>query len=229
MPSTTPFIRLENLSKSFGKVRANHHISLDIHRGQILALLGENGAGKSTLMSLLAGQLQPDSGSIFLNGEKVVLNSTEKAIHYGIGMVYQHFKLVENMNVLENIILGQSKNFWLRRSSLEAQVKELARNYGINLDLNAPIRGLSMGEKQQVEILKLLFRKSDLLIFDEPTAVLTPKEADNLFATMREMAAKDKAIVFISHKLEEVLSIADHIAILKQGEIIDRINPDSGL
>ena len=229
MPSSAPFIRLENLSKSFGRVRANHDISLDIHRGQVLALLGENGAGKSTLMSLLAGQLQPDSGSIFLNGEKVVLNSTEKAIHCGIGMVYQHFKLVENMSVLENIILGQSKNFWLRRKSLEAQVQELARSYGINLDLSAPIRGLSMGEKQQVEILKLLFRKSDLLIFDEPTAVLTPKEADKLFATMREMAAKNKAIVFISHKLEEVLSIADHIAILKQGEIIDRLNPDAGL
>ncbi len=229
MSSTVPFIRLENLSKSFGRVRANHNISLDIRRGQILALLGENGAGKSTLMSLLAGQLQPDSGSILLNGEEVVLSSTEKAIHCGIGMVYQHFKLVENMSVLENIILGQSKSFWLRRSALAAQVAELARSYGIGLALDAPIRELSMGEKQQVEILKLLFRKSELLIFDEPTAVLTPVEADQLFATMREMATKDKAIVFISHKLEEVLSVADQIAILKQGKIIDQLRPHAAL
>lgn len=229
MASTAPFIRLDQLSKSFGRVRANRNISLDICRGQILALLGENGAGKSTLMSLLAGQLQPDSGHIFLNGDKAVLSSTEKAINSGIGMVYQHFKLVENMSVLENIILGQSKSFWLRRNTLAQQVEELARSYGIGIALDAPIRELSMGEKQQVEILKLLFRKSELLIFDEPTAVLTPAEADQLFATMREMAAKDKAIVFISHKLEEVLAIADQIAILKQGEIIDQLKPSAAL
>ncbi len=229
MSAQAPYIRLEKLCKSFGRVRANHNISLDIHRGRILALLGENGAGKSTLMSLLAGQLQPDSGTISINGSAVTLGSTEKAIHYGIGMVYQHFKLVENMSVLENIILGQSKGFVLKRSALEREVAELAHRYGIGLSLNTPIRELSMGEKQQVEILKLLFRKSDLLIFDEPTAVLTPAEADKLFATMREMAAKDKAIVFISHKLEEVLSVADHIAILKQGEIIDQLSPGSGL
>ena len=229
MANAAPFIRLDQLSKSFGRVRANRNISLEIRRGQVLALLGENGAGKSTLMSLLAGQLQPDSGHIFLNGEEVVLSSTEKAIHCGIGMVYQHFKLVENMSVLENIILGQSKGFWLRRSALAQQAAELARNYGIGLDLNTLIRELSMGEKQQVEILKLLFRKSELLIFDEPTAVLTPAEAEQLFAAMREMAAKGKAIVFISHKLEEVLAIADEIAILKQGEIIDRIKPGAAL
>ena len=229
MPSAAPFIRLDKLCKSFGRVRANHNISLAIRRGQILALLGENGAGKSTLMSLLAGQLQPDSGSIFLGGEKVVLSSTEKAIHCGIGMVYQHFKLVENMSVLENIILGQSRSFWLRRGALLEQVAELAHGYGIGLDLDAPIHELSMGEKQQVEILKLLFRKSELLIFDEPTAVLTPVEADQLFATMREMATKDKAIVFISHKLEEVLSVADQIAILKQGKIIDQLRPHAAL
>ena len=229
MQGAVPFIQLDTLCKSFGRVRANHNISLDIHAGKILALLGENGAGKSTLMSLLAGQLQPDSGRILLNGRQVVLSSTEKAIQCGIGMVYQHFKLVEAMNVLENIVLGQSQGFWLKRSALKRQIAELARAYGIPLALNARVSTLSMGEKQQVEILKLLFRKSDLLIFDEPTSVLTPAEATNLFTTMREMAAQGKAIVFISHKLEEVLCIADHIAILKQGEIIDQLSPAADL
>ena len=229
MPDLTPFIRLQGLGKSFGRVRANHNISLSIHAGKILALLGENGAGKYTLMSLLAGQLQPDSGTIFLHGGATVFSSTEKAIQSGIGMVYQHFKLVEAMSVLENIILGQTKSFWLKLSQVRAQVDELAKTYGISLDLDAKIRDLSMGEKQQVEILKLLFRKSDLLIFDEPTAVLTPHEAENLFQSMRQMAAKGKAIVFISHKLEEVLSIADDIAILKHGEIIDQLKAGTGM
>ncbi len=229
MQTAPPFIRLDRLCKSFGRVRANHEISLDIHTGQILALLGENGAGKSTLMSLLAGQLQPDSGSIRLEGRQVVLSSTERAIQYGIGMLYQHFRLVERMSVLENIVLGQGTGIWLKRKALRRQVADLAHGYGIVLDLDAPIHTLSMGEKQQVEILKLLFRKSDLLIFDEPTAVLTPTEADKLFAAMREMAARGKAVVFISHKLEEVLAIADHIAILRQGEIIDQLKPEAGL
>lgn len=213
-------IRLESISKSFGDVRANQDITLEIHAGRVLALLGENGAGKSTLMSMLAGQSQPDSGTIYHNGSPVVFSSTEKAIEAGIGMVYQHFKLVEAMTAAENVFLGQSATSWLKKSRMTEVVNDLAGLYGMKIAPNALISQLSMGEKQQVEILKLLFRKSNILIFDEPTAVLTPQEAENLFDTMRQMKAAGKAIVFISHKLEEVMSIADDIAILKRGEIV---------
>jgi len=215
-----PVIRLEKISKSFGEVRANHDISLDIRQGRILALLGENGAGKSTLMSLLAGQSEPDSGTIYHHGRPVVFSSTEKAIEAGIGMVYQHFKLVEAMTVAENIYLGRSERTWLSSKGLQRGVAEIASQYSMQVDPARLVADLSMGEKQQVEILKLLFRQSNILIFDEPTAVLTPHEANNLFETMRQMKEDNKAIVFISHKLEEVMSIADDIAILKRGEIV---------
>jgi simple sugar transport system ATP-binding protein len=221
--TSEPLIRLERISKSFGSVQANRDISLAIHPGKILALLGENGAGKSTLMSILAGQLQPDSGVIFRNGSPIVFSSTEKAIHSGIGMVYQHFKLVEAMSVAENIVLGQPGGFWLGKKAMNRQVRELAATFGMSVAPDTLVADLSMGEKQQVEILKLLYRQSTILIFDEPTAVLTPPEAANLFATMRQMAGMGKAIVFISHKLDEVMSIADTIAILKRGQVIDRV------
>ncbi|NNF46227.1 MAG: ABC transporter ATP-binding protein [Desulfofustis sp.] len=218
--SDAPVIRLEQISKSFGEVRANHNISLDIAEGRILALLGENGAGKSTLMSLLAGQSQPDSGTIYFHGTPADFSSTEKAIEAGIGMVYQHFKLVEAMTVAENIHLGRSDKTWLSRKGLQRSVSEIASQYSMQVDPDRLVADLSMGEKQQVEILKLLFRQSNILIFDEPTAVLTPHEANNLFETMRQMKKDNKAIVFISHKLEEVMAIADDIAILKRGEIV---------
>ncbi len=218
--SDAPFIRLENISKSFGDVRANHNISLNIRQGRILALLGENGAGKSTLMSLLAGQMLPDSGTIYYRGEPASFTTTEKAIEAGVGMVYQHFKLVEAMSVAENVFLGSSELNWLRARRMNRVVAELGEQYGMKVDASALVSELSMGEKQQVEILKLLFRQSNILIFDEPTAVLTPHEAENLFKTMNQMKAAGKAIVFISHKLEEVMSIADDIAILKRGEIV---------
>ena len=218
--SEKPVIRLEKICKSFGEVRANHDISLDIQEGRILALLGENGAGKSTLMSLLAGQSQPDSGTIYFRDEAVSFSSTEKAIEAGIGMVYQHFKLVEAMTVAENVFLGNAERTFLRRKELNRIVSNLAGQYGMKVDPDLLVADLSMGEKQQVEILKLLFRQSNILIFDEPTAVLTPHEANNLFETMKQMKADGKAIVFISHKLEEVMSIADDIAILKRGEIV---------
>ncbi len=219
--SADPVIRLERISKSFGSVHANRNISLEIRSGRVLALLGENGAGKSTLMSMLAGQLQPDSGVIYHQGKKVVFSSTERAIEAGIGMVYQHFKLVNAMSVAENVFLGHAESVWLRKKQMNTIVSELAESYGMKLDPGAIIAELSMGEKQQVEILKLLFRKSTILIFDEPTAVLTPHEARNLFETMKQMVAAGKAIVFISHKLEEVMSIADDIAILKKGAVIE--------
>ncbi len=217
--SENPVIRLANICKSFGEVRANHDISLDIHQGRILALLGENGAGKSTLMSLLAGQSQPDSGTIYFHGKPVTFSTTEKAIEAGIGMVYQHFKLVEAMSVAENVFLGSSERTWLSSKTLKRAVSAIGEQYSMQVDGSKIVADLSMGEKQQVEILKLLYRQSHILIFDEPTAVLTPHEAANLFETMKQMRADGKAIVFISHKLEEVMSIADDIAILKRGEV----------
>ncbi len=218
--NTTPVIQLESICKSFGKVRANHNISLDIHKGRILALLGENGAGKSTLMSILAGQLQPDSGNILLVGKKVQFTTTDKAITAGIGMVYQHFKLVDAMSVMENVFLGKAGNIFLNTRKMNEEVLSLAAKYGMQLTPERRTDELSMGEKQQVEILKLLHRKSSILIFDEPTAVLTPEEAKALFTTMRLMADEGKAIVFISHKLDEVMSIADDVAILRRGEVV---------
>ncbi|WP_136797126.1 ABC transporter ATP-binding protein [Desulfosediminicola ganghwensis] len=221
--SALPHIRLENISKSFGDVQANKDVNLEIVPGKVLALLGENGAGKSTLMSILAGQLQPTSGTIYLDDEAVAFSSTEKAIEAGIGMVYQHFKLVEAMTVAENIFLGQRSGFWMRSRTMRKEVQKLADLYGMKIDPAALVCDLSMGEKQQVEILKLLHRKSNILIFDEPTAVLTPSEAETLFTTMRVMVQEGKAIVFISHKLEEVMAVADYIAILRRGEIVDRV------
>ncbi|MDJ0621830.1 MAG: ABC transporter ATP-binding protein [Desulfocapsaceae bacterium] len=218
---TTPAVRLQHISKSFGKVKANQDISLDIHKGRILALLGENGAGKSTLMSILAGQLQPDSGTIAIDGENMELSSTDKAISTGIGMVYQHFQLVDAMTVMENVFLGKAGSFLLDKKAMEEEVISLSRQYGMQMSPAKYIADLSMGEKQQVEILKLLHRRSNILIFDEPTAVLTPEEAKALFATMRSMADQGKAIVFISHKLEEVMTIADDIAVLRRGAVVD--------
>ncbi len=215
-------IQLKGISKSFGKVHANSDISLDITQGKILALLGENGAGKSTLMSILAGQLQPDKGTIFYKGKPVKFTTTQQAISAGIGMVYQHFKLVEAMSVAENVFLGTPR-VWLTQKGMNREVRDISQKFGMNIDPEAQVSKLSMGEKQQVEILKLLYRKSSILIFDEPTAVLTPTEAENLFETMRKMAGQAKAIVFISHKLEEVMSISDNIAILRQGKIVEQM------
>ncbi|PIE63609.1 MAG: branched-chain amino acid ABC transporter ATP-binding protein [Desulfobacterales bacterium] len=223
MAEKAPLIRLKGISKSFGKVQANRNVSLDIEEEKILALLGENGAGKSTLMSILAGQIQPDSGVICLRGKDIVLGTTKKAIACGIGMVYQHFKLVQDLTVTENIFLGAKGGFFLNWTKMQEEIKALADQYGMQINPTSRISELSMGERQQVEILKLLHRQSNILIFDEPTAVLTPKEADNLFATMKKMAKKGKGIVFISHKLEEVMTISDKIAILRRGEIVDTV------
>jgi len=219
-----PLIRLNKISKSFGRVQANKDITLDIQAGKIKALLGENGAGKSTLMSILAGRIQPDKGQIFLNGKPVDFTSTKSAINAGIGMVYQHFMLVEAMTVTENVFLGQEGSFWLRPKKMEKKLAELAKTYKLEVDPSAKISDLSMGEKQRVEILKLLLRQSQILIFDEPTAVLTPQETEQLFNAMRQMTAQGKAIVFISHKLAEVMAAADDIAILRKGSIVDTMD-----
>ena len=216
-------VRLEKISKAFGPVRANRDISLDIKAGTITALLGENGAGKSTLMSILAGQLAPDSGAIFIDGRQVNLSSTRSAIGFGIGMVYQHFKLIEAMTVSENIFLGQEAGPLLNRDWMRNRVHALAQASGLKVDPDAKVASLSMGEKQRVEILRLLHRDSRILIFDEPTAVLTPPEIEQLFSAMKQMSCQGKAIIFISHKLAEVLELADEIAILRRGALTDQM------
>jgi len=214
-----PQVRLCGVSKRFGKVLANDDITLSITPGRIKALLGENGAGKSTLMAMLAGRFKPDAGHIEVAGARVDFDSPRQGIEAGIGMVYQHFMLVENMSVAENVLLGQEGGFLLNLAQMRATVGELSERFGLGIDPDARVGGLSMGERQRVEILKLLYRESQVLIFDEPTAVLTPAEAESLFAALRSMSAQGKAIVFISHKLEEVLSVADEIAILRKGRI----------
>jgi ABC-type uncharacterized transport system ATPase subunit len=216
-------VRLDKISKAFGPVRANQDISLNIKAGTITALLGENGAGKSTLMSILAGQLVPDSGAIYIDDCKVSLNSTRSAIGYGIGMVYQHFKLIDAMTVSENIFLGQEAGPLLNRDLMRGRVRELARDSGLEIDPDAKVASLSMGEKQRVEILRLLHRDSRILIFDEPTAVLTPPEIEQLFRAMKQLSRQGRAIIFISHKLAEVLELADEIAILRRGSLTEQM------
>ena len=227
LANVEPVIALHGLCKSFGRVKANKDISLAFRPGRIKALLGENGAGKSTLMSMLSGRLRPDSGSIAVDGAVARFSSPADALRAGIGMVYQHFMLVDSMTVAENVLLGQADHFVLSPAAMRAEVDELAARYGIAVAPGAKVGELSMGERQRVEILKLLRRDSRLLIFDEPTAVLTPGETEQLFASLRRMAALGKSIVFISHKLQEVLDIADEIAILRRGEIVDEFDIDN--
>ncbi|GAB6057813.1 ABC transporter ATP-binding protein [Desulfonatronum parangueonense] len=222
----TPLIRLEGVTKSFGPVRANNDISFDIHGGRILALLGENGAGKSTLMSILAGRLHPDAGRILVRGRETRFASPKDSIAAGIGMVYQSFMLVNAMTVAENVLLGQEKTFWLSRRAMEREVGELARRFNLPIDPGARIADLSMGERQLVEILKLLYRQSQVLIFDEPTAVLTPVETAHLFEALWKMAEQGKAIIFISHKMEEVIAVADDVAVLRGGEVVGQWKAD---
>ncbi len=217
---TPPLIRLDRICKSYGPVQANKDISVEIRAGEILALLGENGAGKSTLMSILSGKSRQDSGTIFVDGLPAPFRSPRDALAAGIGMVYQHFMLVEAMTVTQNLMLGQAHGI-LRPSAMRARVLELAERYGFEINPDALISELSMGERQRVEILKLLYRDCRVLILDEPTAVLTPPEIEQLFAALRRMAADGKAIVFISHKMKEVLDLATEISILRRGEIVD--------
>lgn len=219
----TPLVSLCGITKIFGAVRANSDICLNIRAGRIKALLGENGAGKSTLMSILAGHYLPDAGEIRVDGKVQAFRSTKDAIRAGIGMVYQHFMLVEAMTVAENVFLGQEPGFFVSPARMQERVHELATRYGLEIDPAARVSDLSMGEKQRVEILKLLQRQSRILIFDEPTAVLTPPESEQLFAALRQMAAQGKAIVFISHKLGEVMALADEIAILRKGRVVDEM------
>ena len=224
---TLPVVSLKGVTKRFGKVLANDSISLDIYPGRIKALLGENGAGKSTLMSMLAGRYKPDEGSIVVDGAPMEFSSSKDAIEAGIGMVYQHFMLVESMTVAENVLLGQEGGFFIHPKEMVKRVGELAERYGLDVSPADRVCDLSMGEKQLVEILKLLYRESRILIFDEPTAVLTPDETGSLFKALWRMTEQGKSIIFISHKLEEVIALADEIAILRRGRIEGELDPAS--
>ena len=212
---------MENVTKRFGKVVANNAINLELHEGEILSLLGENGSGKTTLMNMLSGIYFPDEGQIYIHGEPVTIASPKDAFEHGIGMIHQHFKLVDLFTATENIILGLEGKLDIAEAS--KKVKEICDKYGFDIDPNQKIYDMSVSQKQTVEIVKVLYRGADILILDEPTAVLTPQETDKLFAIMRNMKADGKAVIIITHKLHEVLSISDRVAILRKGEYVGDI------
>ncbi|HEY7477213.1 MAG TPA: ABC transporter ATP-binding protein [Actinomycetota bacterium] len=220
-----PLVVLEHITKRFPGVVANDDVSLELRPGEIHALIGENGAGKSTLMRVLYGMYPADGGRILVRGQEAKIASPRAAIALGIGMVHQHFVLVDPFTVTENVILGDEDGAILDRSEAERKVRELADTYGFQIDPRATVEDLSVGEEQRVEILKALYRGIDILILDEPTAVLTPSEANDLFGNLRELKASGKSIVFISHKLDEVLEIADRITVLRRGAVVGETKP----
>jgi len=219
--SAAPSIELINISKAFGAVKANSNISMRIAQGTIHGIIGENGAGKSTLMSILYGFYKADKGEILIDGSKVNITNSKDAINSGIGMVFQHFKLVENFTVLENVILGVEGGPLLAPSISKARkdLKVLAKEYELNVDPDATIDSLGVGLRQRVEILKALYRKARILILDEPTGVLTPAEADHLFRILNNLKKEGKTIVFITHKLREVMEITDTVSVMRQGKM----------
>ncbi len=213
-------IELKHITKHFGSVVANRDVTMDIRRGEILAILGENGSGKTTLMNMIAGIYYPDEGKIFVDGEEAIISSPKDAFQYKIGMVHQHFKLVDLFTATENIILGVKEAGRYSIADAQRRVAELADKYGFHIDPKKKIYEMSVSEKQTVEIIKVLYRGADILILDEPTAVLTPQETARLFAVLRRMRDEGKSIVIITHKLHEVLSLSDRVAILRRGEYI---------
>ncbi|WP_159589901.1 ABC transporter ATP-binding protein [Chelativorans xinjiangense] len=215
-------IELKGISKNFGSVRANRDIDLKIAPGTIHGIIGENGAGKSTLMSILYGFYQADRGEIFVNGERAVIHASNDAIARGIGMVHQHFMLVHNFTVLENVILGAEGEPLLKTSIAKArsELERLERDYGLEVDPDAVIEDLPVGLQQRVEILKALFRGADILILDEPTGVLTPAEAEHLFRILRQLKDEGKTIVLITHKLREIMAVTDNVSVMRQGALV---------
>ncbi len=219
-----PAIELKNITKVFlGKVVANKNINLTVNYGEILSILGENGSGKTTLMNMIAGIYYPDEGQIFINGEEALIVSPKDAFKYRIGMIHQHFKLVDVFTATENIILGLKDKDRYDTKKAAVQVKEIADQYGFDLDPDKKIYEMSVSEKQTVEIIKVLYRGADILILDEPTAVLTPQETEKLFAVLRRMRADGKAIIIITHKLHEVLELSDRVSVLRKGEYIGTV------
>ncbi len=220
---------LKNITKRFPGIVANDRINLQIQKGEIHAIVGENGAGKSTLMKILAGLYQPDEGEIYIFGKKERISSPNKAIELKIGMVHQHFMLIDRFTVLENIILGaeKRKGVAIDKKTCRQTIKKLLDLYNFNLDLDAKLENISVGHAQRVEIIKVLYRGADILVLDEPTAVLAPQEVDELFVNLRRLKEEGKTIIFISHKLDEVLNIADNITVLRRGKAVGTVSADS--
>lgn len=211
-------IELKDITKTFGSVVANKNVSMNVKNGEILAVLGENGSGKTTLMNMLSGIYHPDSGSVFINGQEVSINSPKNAIALKIGMIHQHFKLVDVLSAAENIIMGSNKTKQKRKSTRTAEIRRLCQHFGFDIDPDKKIYDMSVSEKQTVEILKVLYRGANILILDEPTAVLTPQETHKLFAILRNMRENGCAIIIITHKLNEVMAISDRVTVLRKGE-----------
>ena len=217
-------IQLRGITKRFGKVTANDHVDLDVYRGEILAVLGENGSGKTTLMNMIAGIYYPDEGQILIDGREVVIRSPKDAFEHKIGMVHQHFKLVDLFTAAENIVLGMEQEGRYNIRAVNTEVAKIAERYGFHLDPEKKIYDLSVSEKQTVEIIKVLYRGADILILDEPTAVLTPQEISRLFSVLHRMKDDGKSIIIITHKLNEVLEVSDRVAILRRGQHIATVN-----
>ena len=219
-------IEMLHITKEFPGIVANDDITLRLRKGEIHALLGENGAGKSTLMSVLFGLYKPEAGEIRKNGEVVKIDDPNDATALGIGMVHQHFKLIDVFTVLDNIILGAetTKMGFLQRREARKKVQELSERYGLHVDLDAKVEDITVGMQQRVEILKMLYRDNEILIFDEPTAVLTPQEIDELMETMRGFAREGKSILFISHKLNEIMEVADRVTVLRKGKYVGTVD-----
>ena len=219
-------IEMLHITKEFPGIIANDDITLQLRKGEIHALLGENGAGKSTLMSVLFGLYQPEAGEIRKNGQVVRINDPNDATALGIGMVHQHFQLIDVFTVLDNIILGAetTKLGFLQKKEARKKVEALSKKYGLEVDLDAKVEDITVGMQQRVEILKMLYRDNEILIFDEPTAVLTPQEIEELMATMKEFAREGKSILFISHKLNEIMEVADRVTVLRKGKYVGTVN-----
>ena len=222
MESKTAAVSMRNVTKTFGPVIANEKVNLDIYKGEILALLGENGSGKTTLMNMLSGIYFPDEGHILINGKEEIIKSPKDALRLGIGMVHQHFKLIDVLSAAENIILGLDEKLNIREAS--AKINEICSKYGFEVDPSQKIYDMSVSQKQTVEIVKVLYRGADILILDEPTAVLTPQESDRLFRVLRKMREHGKAIIIITHKMQEVLSLSDRVVVLRDGKYIGSLN-----
>jgi len=225
---STPIIEMRGIRKEFPGILANDDISISLRKGEILALLGENGAGKSTLMSILFGLYKPDRGKIFVGGREVSISSPTQASALGIGMVHQHFKLVHNFTITENIVLGiePRRGLGMDLTSSSRRIKQLSEHYGLNVDPDAKIEDVSVGMQQRVEILKMLYRNTEILIFDEPSAVLTPQEINDLMGIMRNLINEGKSIILITHKLKEIKSIADRCTVIRRGRLVGTVNVD---
>lgn len=223
------YLKMENITKKFGEVYANKDISFTVLEGEVHTLLGENGAGKSTLMNILTGLYQPSYGEVYLKGSKTRIDSPSRAVKLGIGMVHQHFMLVEALTVFENIILGitKDKSLFIKKEELKKEILSLADRYGLEVEIDKPVTEISVGAQQRVEILKALYRGAKLLILDEPTAALTDIEVEGLFRIIRKLTAEKKSVIFISHKMREVLEISDRITILRAGQTIKTLKKEA--